>query len=110
MSVQAQKPIFRIYEGMACLELESRDGGKWWDQGMSLGYTAVPIRHIPKVRYGMIMGEGRYVLAAFWEGQWVAINLPRSDVFALKAKGLWPDGLAAPYDTIDHYTPPPVRI
>jgi len=105
---------FKIYQHVVCLEMKSPIGGKFWHQGLQLGYTPVLLRHLRRVKYGLLQGSGtdagRWVLATWYENQWVAINLPRSDIAGLQQAGLWPQNLATPYDTLAAYTPLPVRL
>lgn len=103
---------FKIYQDIVCLEMDTPQniGAKYWDQGYGLAYTPVHLREIKKVRYGIVrgMGEsaGRRVLAAWYQGRWVAINLPRSDVPSLKLRNLFPQDLPEPYTQV-FYTPLP---
>lgn len=102
-------PKFRIYQGIACLETPSPTGHRWWDQGLRLAYTPYPIARITRVQYGTLQGSGRMVLAAWLEAEqaWVAINLPRSDILALQAAGLYPSTMPQPYTERPNYSPPP---
>lgn len=105
---------FKIYADIVCLEMESPVGGKFWGQGLRLGYTPVWVRDIQRVKYGLLQGSGhdagRWVLAAWYDTQWVAINLPRSDIAGLQRARLWPAGTPLPYDTLTAYTPLPQGI
>lgn len=100
----------KVYKGVACLEMFSPDGGKWWYAGGSLAYTPVLISEITALQYGVVQGSGREVLAAPLKmngrEHLVALNLPRTDIITLKARGLWPKSLKAPHETTD-YTPWP---
>ena len=105
---------FRIYQGIICLEMPSRTGHLWWDQGYQLGYTPYPAIQVDRVQYGVLHGNRRPVLAAqittAGGRQWVAVNLPRSDVFALKQRGLWHADMVAPYNEKPNYTPWPEKL
>lgn len=105
---------FRIYEGIVCVEMPSRTGHMWWDQGYQLGYTPLPVQRIGKIQYGVLHGNRRPVLAAhIMTGggmQWVAVNLPRSDTFALKSRGLWSAEIEEPYSEKPKYTPWPEKL
>lgn len=100
---------FRIYKDVICLETDTPQnvGARFWDQGFGLAFTPVNIREITKVRYGIVRGSGdtagRRVLAANVQGQWIAINMPRSDIPALQQRGFWPQDITPPYDSV-HYT------
>lgn len=100
----------KVYKGVACLEMASKDGGKWWYQGGSLAYTPVLIREIRAIRTGILKGQAREVMVTplLISGQehLVVINLPRTDIVELKARGLWPDDFHAPHEKTD-YTPWP---
>jgi hypothetical protein len=96
----------KVYKGVACLEMRSPDGGKWWYQGGSLAYTAVLIREIRAIRTGTLKGQGREILATplMMNGKehLVVLNLPRTDIVELKARGLWPEGFHAPHEITDY--------
>ena len=96
----------KVYKGVACLEITSPDGGKWWYQGGTLAYTPVLIREIKALRTGKLENSGREVLATAlsFSGKehLVVINLPRTDIVDLKARGLWPKGMKAPHEKTDY--------
>ena len=100
----------KIYEGVVCLEVYSPDGGKWWYAGGSLAFTPVLAPEIYHVRYGQIEGTRREVLAVAMKidgkENLIAVNIPRSDIAALKKRRLWPEGLEEPYTKIN-YSPWP---
>lgn len=102
-------PKFKIYKNILCLETPSDDGGKWWYQSGTLAYTALPVYEVQHYRIGQLQGSSRYVLAVAYNGEWVAVNLPRSDVPALKAAGLWRETLPTPYEKIKEYAHPPIK-
>lgn len=107
----AKPPQFKIYEGILCLELRTPYGRQWWAQGYELGFSPLPVAAVSGVRGGRLEGNGRRVLAVRTqvdgEMAWVALNLPRSDVAALLARGWWPDGWELPYEIPTVYAPPP---
>lgn len=96
----------KVYKGVACLEMRSPDGGKWWYQGASLAYTPVLIREIRAIRTGVLKGKGREVMATplMMNGKehLVVLNLPRTDIVELKARGLWPEDFNAPHEKDDY--------
>jgi hypothetical protein len=100
-------PKFRIYKGVVCLEAPSTEGRKWWDQGYGLGYTPYPIDRIYRMRHGFAREGGREILAVDVEGQWVALNPPRSDVPTLVECNLWPQTMPRPFEEVQAYTPWP---
>jgi hypothetical protein len=103
-------PKFRIYEGILCLEMYAKNGGKWWDQGYGLGYMPYPIVKVRRIRHGFVREGAREVLAVDVDGQWVAMNPPRSDVPTLVAWGLWPETMPKPFEGVEVYTPWPENI
>ncbi|MFT7432431.1 MAG: hypothetical protein ACI9TY_000043 [Alphaproteobacteria bacterium] len=100
----------KVYKGVACLEVASADGGKWWYQGAKLAYTPILIKEIRALRTGRLEGTGREVLttALIFGGKehLVVINLPRTDIVELKARGLWPRDLHAVHETTEYTTWP----
>lgn len=96
----------KVYKGVACLEIASRDGGKWWYQGGSLAYTPVLIKEIKAMRTGYIKGKHKEVLVVPLQmgnsEHLVVVNLPRTDIVELKAHGLWPRDLHAPHETTNY--------
>lgn len=105
-----QPPVSKakIYEGIVCLEMRTPDGAAWWYQGRSLAYTPARIENIRKVVQGRT--GARTVWAVPMEDGYqqvlVAINIPRSDVWTLKRRGLLPDDFELPTPT-PTYTPWP---
>ena len=113
MTTSAATPMAtkaKVYKGIACLEMMSPDGGKWWYAGGSLAYAPVLISEIKRLQYGVLRVGKREVLALplriDGREHLVALNLPRTDIVGLKARGLWPDVLTAPHQTTA-YTPWP---
>lgn len=100
----------KVYKNIACLEICSSYGPKWWYQGGSLAYTPVLIDEIHAVRCGILKGNRKEVLVVgvtlHGKEHLVALNLPRTDIVGLKARGLFPEHLHAPHTTT-HYTPWP---
>lgn len=96
----------KVYKGVACLEINSPDGGKWWYQGGTLAYTPVLISEMSKLRYAVVQGSRKEVLAAPLrignQEHLVVLNLPRTDIIELQARGLWPSGLQAPHQTTQY--------
>lgn len=103
----ARYPKFRIYKDVVCLEIESREGARYWDVGHGLDFRPCHISRITRVRHGVLSGTPREVVAADIDGQWVVINLPRSDIPALAERGLIPADMLLPFDTVEKYTPKP---
>ena len=103
----ARHPKFRIYKDIICLETDSPEGGRYWDLGRGLVFRSYHVSQITRVRHGILSGTSREVLAAHVEGQWVAINLPRSDIPSLQERGLMPSDMLLPYDEVEKYTPRP---
>lgn len=97
----------KVYKGVACLEIASPDGGKWWYQVGKLVYTPILIKEIKALRTGRLEGTGREVLTTAMQvggkEHIVVINLPRTDIVELKARGMWPHDLEAPHE-ITSYT------
>lgn len=90
----------KIYKGIICLEIASEKGPLWWPQGGRLHYTPIKIQDIKQLVQGTVSGEGRAVWAVPLEVRGkpslVAINLPRSDIWGLKAVRLLPSDLVLP--------------
>jgi len=97
----------KIYKGVVCLEIPSAYGGKWWYQGGTLAYTPVLAEEVYAMRHGTLRDSRRDVLVVAikigGEEKLVAINLPRTDIDALKRRGLWPNAMEKPYKSI-HYS------
>lgn len=96
----------KVYKGVACLEIPSKDGGKWWYQGGTLSYTPVLIREIRAIRTGHIKGSNKEVLVVPLQmghaEHLVVVNLPRTDIVELKARGIWPKDMHAPHEKTDY--------
>lgn len=95
---------FNIYKGVLAVELQTPRGRLWWAQGYQLGYTPVRLDKVAGIRAGLLEESRRRVLAVRIpvDGTmaWVAINAPRSDVPALVAAGVWPEGWVKPYEEV----------
>ncbi len=90
---------FRIYKNIVCLETYAPTGHLWWDLGVDLHYKPVPITRIKRWRSGIVDGTRRHVLMALDGHQWVAVNLPRSDIPTLQALNRWPPSLKPPFSS-----------
>lgn len=90
----------KIYKGIICLEIPSENGPKWWPQGGRLHYTPIKVQDIRQLVQGTVPGEGRKIWAVPLEVQGksslVAINIPRSDLWALQQARLLPSDLPLP--------------
>ncbi|MBI1363246.1 MAG: hypothetical protein GC134_04620 [Proteobacteria bacterium] len=100
----------KVYKDIICLEVASPEGGKWWFQTPSLSYTPYHVDRIQRLVWGKMTGSSREVLAVpVQKGAQevlVAVNLPRSDLAALKRRKLIPAGYPVP-DRENAYTPWP---
>jgi hypothetical protein len=95
----------KVYEGVVCLEINSADGAKWWYQGTALAYSPALVQDIKVLRVATIQGTRKPVLAAPISvgnsEHLVVLNLPRSDVVALKRRGLIPRDMPLPHEKTD---------
>ena len=98
----------KIYKGVACLEATSPHGGRWWYQPGKLAYTPIRIDDIRRVVAGRVGLKRVLAVPVEWGGQrtMVAINLPRTDVWTLRERGLLPASYKLP-DARPVYTPWP---
>lgn len=111
-------PKFKIYKDVICLEMPSRTGGAWWYQGMGLGFTPWKIEGINSAKYTRLHGSGHVAgretlvvqIPIAGVMQWVAVNLPRSDIPALKRRGFWDNAMQAPYDEAPPYADYPESL
>lgn len=105
---------FKIYKDILCVELRTPYARHWWAQGYGLGFSPLPLAAVSEVRLGTLEGNGRRVLAVRTrvdgEMAWVAVNLPRSDVAALQARGWWPEGWPPPYEMPPVYSALPQHL
>ena len=92
----------KVYKGVACLEIASPYGQKWWLQTLQNHYTPVLIEEIKVLRHGQLKGSPREVVAAPLEiagrQELVVLNLARSDIPELMRRGLWPPSMKPPFD------------
>jgi hypothetical protein len=82
----------KIYKDIICLEVVSANGPKWWYQGYNMSYSPFPVKMLRQVAKGRLKQGGRvvYTTAIDVAGtpRVVAINMQRSDVWALIKRGL----------------------
>lgn len=98
-----------IYKGVACVEVASAHGGRWWYAGGGLSYSPLLVSDIQSIKQVRIisMGEDRVVVRVATRVEQLAVNLARSDIAAFMAKGWWSaQYLQPPFDAIE-YTPWP---
>ena len=101
----------KIYQGIACVEATVPGGDKWWYQPGNLSYAPILIDDIRRVVSGRI-GVKRVLAVPVQLGgrhTMVALNLPRTDLWTLKSRGLLPQNHTLP-DTPPQYTPWPERL
>ena len=82
----------KIYQGVLCLEAPSPNGERWWYQPGKLAYSPVKISEIRRLQSGTI-GVKKVLVVPVQVGSHqtlVAVNLPRSDLWTLKAMGMLP--------------------
>lgn len=94
-----------IYKGVACVELLSPHGPKWWYAGAGLSYSPVLVKDLRDLRRGHLPSRGQDRMVAHVQGlsAWLAINLARTDIAALRSAGLWSAGhLEPPFDAIEY--------
>ena len=100
----------KVYQGIVCLEIASAYGQKWWYQGESLSYTPVLVNKLRAVSKAVLEGSRKEVLVVALKigntERLIAVNIPRSDIAALKARRLWPAGMPEPFTSFS-YTPWP---
>lgn len=98
----------KIYQGVVCLEITSPHGALWWYQPGKLAYTPAKIADIRRLQSGTI-GVKKVLAVPVQLGHqqtMVAMNLPRSDLWTLKALGMLPAWVTLP-DEAPEYTPWP---
>lgn len=99
----------KIYQGIVCVELRTPEGPQWWYQGAALAFSPVKVASIRRIVRGLV-GRKQVWAVPFDDGRTqalAAINLPRSDLWALKAQGLLPADFPLPSPTPPAYTPWP---
>ena len=100
---------FKIYQGILCLETDAANGythgRKWWDWGYDLAYTPMKIEDITRYKVGKLIGSPRTVMAVETQEGFVAVNLPRTDIFTLQTLGLYPAEIPQPFTQLTTYAP-----
>jgi len=94
-----------IYKGVACVEVASAHGARWWYAGAGLNYSPLLVSEIQSLKQVRIpsMGEDRVVVRVATRVEMLAINLARSDIAAFMAKGWWSaEYLQPPFDAIEY--------
>jgi len=90
----------KIYKDVVCLEVASSNGPKWWYQGYSMSYSPFPIKALKQVAQGTIKQGNRKVMTTAIDiggtPHVVAINMQRSDVWAMIRRGLVPASTSLP--------------
>ena len=96
----------KVYRGIVCLEIPSAYGNRWWYQGGSLSYTPVLVSEVRAVSKATLEGSRKKVLVVALKigntERLIAVNLPRSDIEALKARRLWPANMPEPFDSYSY--------
>lgn len=95
-----------IYEGVACVEVVSGHGGRWWYAGAGLGLSPVLVEELRDLSMVQVRPGLQWRLAARVRGfdAWLAVNVPRTDVAALRRRGAWDAKAfpAVPFDRIQY--------
>lgn len=103
----------KIYKDVVCLEVISSNGPKWWYQGYNMSYSPFPVNALKQVVQGRIrQGNKKVFTTAIDIGgvpSMVAINMQRSDVWALIRRGLIPASTPLPRST-PNYSDNPEKI
>jgi hypothetical protein len=103
----------KIYKDVVCLEVTSSNGPKWWYQGYNMSYSPFPVSALKQVAQGTLRNSGRKVFTTAIDvagtPSVVAINMQRSDVWAMIRRGLVPSNTPLPRTNPD-YTQAPERI
>ena len=103
----------KIYKDVVCLEVTSSNGPKWWYQGYNMSYSPFPVSALKQVVPGVIRQGNRKVFTTAIDiggtAHVVAINMQRSDVWALIRRGLVPSSTPLPRQNPD-YSPTPERL
>lgn len=96
----------KIYKGVACLEATSPEGDRWWYQPGELAYSPVRIDDIKRVVAGRIGLRRVLAVPVQWGSRrtLVALNLPRTDLWTLKERGLLPESYKLPSEEKPAYT------
>lgn len=103
----------KIYKDVVCLEVNSANGPKWWYQGYNMSYSPYPVSSLKQVAQGTLRGTGRKVFTTALDiagtPRVVAINMQRSDVWALKRRKLIPESVDNPRSE-PNYSPNPEKL
>lgn len=98
-----------VYEGVACVEIWSAHGARWWYTAGAMRYSPVLVDELSDMHVTWITQLGAERLVAHVPGiePWLAINVARSDVATLQRRGRWKaDFPSPPFDRIE-YSPWP---
>lgn len=103
----------KIYKDIVCLEVISANGSKWWYQGYNMSYSPFPIKYLMQIAKGRLRQGNKeiYTTAIDIAGtpKVVAINMQRSDVWALIKRGLISSTTPVPRSQ-PNYTPHPEKL
>lgn len=103
----------KIYKDIVCLEVISANGPKWWYQGYSMSYSPFPVNALRQVAKGKLRQTGREIFTTAIDiagtPRIVAINMQRSDVWAMIKRGLIPTNTALPRIN-PNYSPHPEKL
>lgn len=103
----------KIYKDVVCLEVVSANGPKWWYQGYNMSYSPFPVNQLKQVALGTIKNTNRKVFTTAIDiagtPRIVAINMQRSDVWAMIKRGLVPSQTPLPRSQAN-YTPHPEKL
>lgn len=102
----------KIYKGVACLEATAPGGDLWWYQPNNLAYAPIRIDDIKKVVAGRVGAKRVLAVPVQWGPRrtMVALNLPRTDLWTLKERGLLPPSYKLPANEPPDYTPWPTEL
>ena len=98
----------KIYRGVACVEATVPGGGLWWYQPGKLSYAPIRIDGIKRIVSGRIGTKRVLAVPVEWGARrtMIALNLPRTDLWTLKERGLLPENYKLP-EKPPTYTPWP---
>lgn len=100
----------KIYKDIVCLEVISANGAKWWYQGYNMSYSPFPVKALRQVAQGIIKQGNRKVFTTAIDiggtPKVVAINMQRSDVWAMIKRGLIPVNTPLPRSEANYTTHP----
>lgn len=88
----------KIYKGVACLEATAPGGERWWYQPGKLAYAPIRIDDIKRIVAGRVGVKRVLAVPVQWGSRrtMVALNLPRTDLWALRERGLLPASYKLP--------------